>query len=331
MENLVYNSTTGKSVTLNSAQTEALYRGIVVLGSNINKTNWQKDLIIWISEHNPRLVGDGAAGFDITRMGWSREIFYVQRAYLLETLHYTIRYKSWNNFMISIDDEEATQKTLELVALFEEITIDDVLPGPVPFLFRDPEDTTYRWCKIHRNTLLNDAAISTNQNCIVCSTTDIDESIGLTIREIKLEGEWISERLCLEIILDVELDSKMQIYKIADRICHQNGFLLLGNKWCELDYEWATTCIRDGFTYDLAYNTVIDTDEIRNANIQRVEALSHNQEVICCLANTGSSPSHSRPQRGHYGNSLLDNWDFDYAYVIGFRNKIIFTIFWGSS
>ena len=330
MDNLVYNSTTGKSVALSPVQAEALYRGIVVLGSNINKTNWQKDLIIWISEHNPRLVGNGAAGFDITRMGWSRETFYVQRAYLLETLHYTIRYKSWNNFMISIDDGEATQKTLELIALFEELKIDDVHPGPVPFLFRDPEDTTYRWCKTHYITLLNDAVIAANQNCIVCGTTDIDESIGLTIREIELEGEWIGERLCLEIIPDVELHSKMQIYKIADRICHLNGYLPLGNKWCELDYQWATICIRDGFTYDLAYGSVIDTDEIRNANIQRVEALFRDQEVICCLANTDASPSHSRPG-GEYWTSLIENWDFEFAYLIGGRNKIIFTFFWGSS
>ena len=286
--------------------------------------------MIWFSEHQPKLVGSSAAGFDITRMGWSREDFYDQRAFILKVLQLTIQYKAWNNYMISIDDEEAANKTRELITLFEELKIDDIHPGLIPFIFRAPDATAYRYCKVHYNTLLNDVVIASNQNCIVCGTTEIDESIGLTIREIKLEGEWASERLCLEIDPAVELDSKLQIYKIADRICRQKNLLLLGNKWLEIDYEWAQECISDGFTYDLAYNSPIDTDEIRSANIKKVETLVQNQEIICCLTNSEWQPLHHKTN-GTYHTDLLYGWDFSFAYVIGCRNKVIFVFFWGSS
>lgn len=332
MENLIFNSTTQSSVRLSPLAAEALFRGIVPLCSIISQTNWQKDIAIWFSEHNQKLLGIGAAGFDITRMGWSKEDFYDQKGFILKVLQLTIRYKSWNNYMISIDDAEATQKTRELITLFEALEIADIQPGPIPFIFRAPDTTVYKYCKLddHRNTLLNDAPEEYNQNCIVCGTTEIDETIQFLIREIELEGTW-NPRFCLDIIPEGELSSKLQIYKIADRICYKNGFALLGNRWCEIDEASALQGISDGLTYDLAYTDYkIDTDEINSANIEKITTLLQDQESFCCLSNSEENPWSMKNGGGALTN-LSPTWDFTYAYVIGCRNKVIFAFFSGGS
>ncbi len=143
--------------------------------------------MIWFSEHQPKLVGSSAAGFDITRMGWSREDFYDQQAFILKVLQLTIQYKAWNNYMISIDDEEAANKTRELITLFEDLKIDDIHPGPIPFIFRAP-DATATVCKY----LLRVVIASTELHF---APTEIVK-VRAYYKRIKLEGEWASERLC---------------------------------------------------------------------------------------------------------------------------------------
>lgn len=64
-------------------------------GSKLARTDFEKNLIIWLVEKDQSHIGIGTAGFDITEMPWMRECFDEQKLFMESVLEGVMNKIGW--------------------------------------------------------------------------------------------------------------------------------------------------------------------------------------------------------------------------------------------
>jgi hypothetical protein len=322
MGNLIYNSLNHKSIKLSTTGTEAIYRGIVVMGSAIAKTDWQRDLVIWFSEMNQNIKGIGLVGFDILKIGWNAEDFEEQKKFVLDVLNYVKKHKSWNNYNNLILDEYGTDNVGKLIDLFSEVKKEDIQFIYTPEIIKSSEPNKYTYCAKH-NVLLNSYPEESGQKCMVCGTITLDESIEFKSEENLLpedfEYGWI-----ISTNLNKPLNTKREVLDALDKFCTEKNLRSLGNLWTEMNIGDALNFMKNGISYELAYNSQISTDEFIDKIYNKIQSLISEDQVVCCLMNTSENPW----ENNSYASwDLTNKWTINIACVIATNEKIIFSLF----
>ncbi|MFC7619219.1 hypothetical protein [Microlunatus sp. GCM10028923] len=73
-------------VHLSNAATAVLYSVIVIAGTDLASTPWQRRLISWIAGRDQAIFGRGAVDLELEDIGWSRAEFAAQQGFLRDVL-----------------------------------------------------------------------------------------------------------------------------------------------------------------------------------------------------------------------------------------------------
>lgn len=130
------------SFHLQNSATDTFLAVLILSGSALAETDWEKATVVWLAAHDQSIIGRGVVGFPINEMGWTRESFDSQKQFVLRMIDGAMLEPQWD--AIGFEPELAAavaQWLLPTLAQFrglvEEFTVGDVEENPDPGISRD--------------------------------------------------------------------------------------------------------------------------------------------------------------------------------------------------
>lgn len=168
VSNLITNSRApdSGSLKMSNGLTSVLFDVLVLAGSDLAITLWEKSLVYWLAQHDQSRIGSGCAGFDIQQMGWTRDAFDVQQRFVLAMIDTALARGGWERLPFSPKEEiviDALRRFHQLVAGF---SVDLISSLPETAWIPTGEQPEVQ-CQVHRVYLHE-------TGCILCNDAPID-------------------------------------------------------------------------------------------------------------------------------------------------------------
>jgi hypothetical protein len=112
---------------LSNGATEVLISVLLLSGSDLAQTLWEKELGCWLAEHDQSVFGRGVVGFDLDEIAWNREIFAEQKAFFLKMINTALIRHRWE--ALDYDPPLVAGQLKELRNLVENYRVEFVEPG----------------------------------------------------------------------------------------------------------------------------------------------------------------------------------------------------------
>lgn len=77
------NASKDEWLSMNNGTTDTFLDMLAAAGSALANTDSEKELIVWLSEHDQNVTGSGTVGFDVADMPWQTAEFEGQKRFLL--------------------------------------------------------------------------------------------------------------------------------------------------------------------------------------------------------------------------------------------------------
>ncbi|WP_199624796.1 hypothetical protein [Paenibacillus alkalitolerans] len=85
-----------ESISMSNGLTAVFIELLVISGSIVTQTNRERELIIWLAQHDQSIVGIGTIGFDIDEMPWTLDYFDQEKDFLIRTITSAINGLGWS-------------------------------------------------------------------------------------------------------------------------------------------------------------------------------------------------------------------------------------------
>lgn len=171
MGNGFVNSREKKVIPFSNSVTHPLYCGLLIEGSALSVTEWEKRLMTWIAEKNQNLVGLGLVGVDVCNLAWTESEFDLQKKFLLKIISLTLMKKSWNKYGFQLIDEIGLRKIGELREMIHELSFDQVNTQGLTFYYEPPSLNKLELCEEHQ-VYLNYFPVELKNRCLICSSAN---------------------------------------------------------------------------------------------------------------------------------------------------------------
>ena len=89
---------------LSNGATDVLIDVLLLSGSSLAQTRWQKELIVFLSLNDQQIKGLGCVGFDIYELGWKVDNFEGQKRFILKVIDDALRKMNWE--MLNYEPKE---------------------------------------------------------------------------------------------------------------------------------------------------------------------------------------------------------------------------------
>ncbi len=101
---------------------------LVLSGSRIANSEREKELVVWLAEHDQAVVGRGTVGFDISEMPWTKDHFIQEKEFILKVIDGALSKLGWNVLNYEPNEEvihHYLNKFKALILDFDEKYIDE--------------------------------------------------------------------------------------------------------------------------------------------------------------------------------------------------------------
>src|SRR5262245_51957100 len=76
MANRIENTRAGSEpLRLSNGATDVLLSILLLAGSDLATSDWEKSLVVWLAEHDQSVVGGGCVDFDLDEIAWTSTDF----------------------------------------------------------------------------------------------------------------------------------------------------------------------------------------------------------------------------------------------------------------
>ena len=96
MGNTFTNTPAGLALPLSNGATDVLLSVLLLAGSDLAATAWEKELVTWLAEHDQALLGRGTIGFDVYEVAWTLSDLAREKAFLLRTVDLASQEHRWD-------------------------------------------------------------------------------------------------------------------------------------------------------------------------------------------------------------------------------------------
>lgn len=128
-----------EKITVSDAGTDALIAVLSLAGSQLAVSDNQKQLIVWLSEHDRRL-GAGFLGFCIADMPWSPETFMQDRNFMVRVVDAASEELGWDTLASKPDAMQLRPILGWFRKRFVRFQAEDIAPQSRAEWFEDMED-----------------------------------------------------------------------------------------------------------------------------------------------------------------------------------------------
>ena len=167
MGNNFVNTVSNKSVSFSNLVTTPLYSGILIEGSKIAKSVWEKRLMIFIAEKNQNVIGSGIVGIELTELEWDKSNFKSQRDFLLEIVQQSRINKTYNKYIFTLQEKIGEMKLLEIEDLIASLKIEEIKESKFKY-YIEPPKSKFDLCDKHK-VYINYLSEERKDNCLICS------------------------------------------------------------------------------------------------------------------------------------------------------------------
>jgi len=117
MGNLITSGRRGADhdLQLSNGSTSVLLCVLLLSGSQLATTVWERELVTWLAEHDQEVFGSGMVGFDLDDIAWDVERFGVQQHFVLRMIDLALQRHRWNELGYDppfVDAQLAALRTL---------------------------------------------------------------------------------------------------------------------------------------------------------------------------------------------------------------------------
>jgi hypothetical protein len=146
-----------RDLHLSNGSTDVLLTVLLLSGSALAASTWERELMTWLAEHDQGVFGAGMVGFDLDEIAWSADGFDVQRAFVLRTIDLALTRHRWDE--LSYDPPFVADQLRALRAL-----VTDFRPDPAATA------VTWSWMSPPRQLTLCDrhAVYVHDHGCLIC-------------------------------------------------------------------------------------------------------------------------------------------------------------------
>jgi hypothetical protein len=148
MGNWISNDKYSKEIGLKMSNggTAVLISVLLLSGSDVAQTQWEKELVCWLGEHDQSIFGRGVVGFDLDEIAWNKEDFTEQKDFFLKMIDTALTRHRWN--ALDYDPPFAAGDLAELRHLVENYVIEFVEPDKEWNWYLKADD--FAKCPIHQ-------------------------------------------------------------------------------------------------------------------------------------------------------------------------------------
>lgn len=131
MGNRITNNKAGDDTGLkmSNGSTSVFISVLLLSGSDLATTLWQRELVCWLAEHDQSIFGRGVVGFDLDEIAWDRETFLEQKAFFLKMIDTALARHRWE--ALDYDPPFVEGQLKEFRALIENYQLEFVEPNKV--------------------------------------------------------------------------------------------------------------------------------------------------------------------------------------------------------
>lgn len=116
----------GEDVSMQNGLTEVFIVTVGLSGSELAKSDYEKDLVVWLLEKDQDFVGRGTVGFDLCEMPWSRKDIHKQKMFLIQAANGVKTKTGWNKLSYTPNEKWLFDSIDDFIRLVESFCIADV-------------------------------------------------------------------------------------------------------------------------------------------------------------------------------------------------------------
>jgi hypothetical protein len=151
-----------ESLSMSNGATAVVIEVLVLAGSRLARTDWEKSWVVWLAEHDQAVVGRGAVGFDMRMMGWTRPHFDEEKAFVLRVVDAAGQKLGWETRDCEPNGEVVTLLLERFRQLVESVTAEHIVEDWGPDAWVPEAQSGYPTCSIH-------GALLHHRGCILCN------------------------------------------------------------------------------------------------------------------------------------------------------------------
>jgi hypothetical protein len=162
MGNIIFNTKAGEGeenwLSLSNGATSVLISVLILSGSDLASSDWEKELITWLAEKDQSVFGLGIVGFDIDDIAWDKNRFEEQKTFLLRTVDLAMERHRWN--LLDYDPPYAIEYLKKFRTLVEDYREEFVEIGKEWDWYSKPQ--AFIKCSVHQ-VYMHD------HGCMICN------------------------------------------------------------------------------------------------------------------------------------------------------------------
>jgi len=81
---------------MSNGTTDVVLSVLCLAGADIADSRWEKELMVWLAEHDQSIRGLGCVEFDLDELGWSKEAFPQQQHFLYRLIDRAMDHTGWD-------------------------------------------------------------------------------------------------------------------------------------------------------------------------------------------------------------------------------------------
>jgi len=168
MANIISHTARNISHSISNGWTSVLYSTLLISGSRLAKTNWEKYFMIWLAEHDQNHVGLGMVGVDFDNIFWSTSDFEKQQKFMVEIAQNAIDEKFWTLLDYETDVETLTELLNLWITVFSNAQTEDIKLRDDFNWYNKPKQSEINMkCPIH-HVFLNQLGKTEKDCCYLC-------------------------------------------------------------------------------------------------------------------------------------------------------------------
>lgn len=153
-----------RHIQMSNGLTSVFINVLSLSGADLATTDVQKNLLIWLAQHDQSIFGIGCVSFDITTMCWEEKNFDEQKLFFLNVTAAALKKENWHRYEDYTPNEEwAFSRIEQFQQLIENFEIDDIdHQEKVEIYPFHPGSTMYDRCSTH-------AVYLYSEGCVICN------------------------------------------------------------------------------------------------------------------------------------------------------------------
>lgn len=151
MSNTITNNRFNRNdyLKLSNGATDVLIDVFVLSGSVLAQTQWQKELVIFVSSNDQEIKGQGCIGFDISDLGWKMGNFKDQKKFILKVIDSALKKTNWEALTYDPDEKIAFSNLRKLKEMIVNYSIGLVKQRDIQTWNKKFTEIEFKNCPIH--------------------------------------------------------------------------------------------------------------------------------------------------------------------------------------